>query len=53
MRLYKDEEWDTLPHIIWTSDDTWDSCIASQNLRIGPNTMGILTTGSLMKKGNI
>ena len=24
LRPYTDQEWDTLPHVIWTSDVTWD-----------------------------
>ena len=24
MRPYTDDEWDTLPHVVWTADTTWD-----------------------------
>ena len=27
MRPYTDDEWDTLPHVIWTSDEDWDPSI--------------------------
>ena len=27
MRPYTDDEWDSLPHVIWTSDNDWDPCV--------------------------
>jgi hypothetical protein len=27
MRPYTDEEWETLPHVIWTSDEEWDPTV--------------------------
>ena len=27
MHPYTDEEWDTLPHVVWTSDDDWDPSV--------------------------
>ena len=32
MRPYTDDEWDTLPHVIWTSDNDWDPSILNYNL---------------------
>ena len=32
MRPYTDDEWDTLPHVIWTSDHDWDPSILDYNL---------------------
>jgi hypothetical protein len=27
MPLYTDDEWDTMPHVFWTSDATWDPSV--------------------------
>ena len=32
MRPYTDEEWDTLPHVEWTSDIDWDPTILDQTI---------------------
>ena len=32
MRPYTNDEWDTLPHVIWTSDNDWDPSILDHNL---------------------
>ena len=32
MRPYTDHEWDTLPHVIWTSDMDWDPSVLDQSL---------------------
>ncbi len=29
---YTDEEWDTLPHVIWTSDEDWDPCVLDDGI---------------------
>jgi hypothetical protein len=32
MRPYTDEEWDVLPHIIWTSDSDWDPTVLDSKI---------------------
>ena len=32
MRPYTDEEWDTLPHVEWTSDIDWDPTVLDQTI---------------------
>jgi hypothetical protein len=32
MRPYTDEEWETLPHVIWTSDEEWDPTILDHEI---------------------
>ena len=32
MRPYTDAEWDTLPHVVWTSDTDWDPAVLDQTL---------------------
>jgi hypothetical protein len=45
MRPYTDEEWDSLPHVVWTSDSTWDPRILNHN-RPRPFLVMISTTPS-------
>ena len=32
MRPYTDTEWETLPHVIWTSDMDWDPSILDSTI---------------------
>ena len=32
MQPYTDEEWDTLPHVVWTSDENWDPSVLDHTL---------------------
>ena len=32
MRPYTDDKWETLPHVVWTSDTDWDPTILDQTL---------------------
>jgi hypothetical protein len=32
VRLYTDEEWETLPHVIWTSDEEWDPTVLDHEI---------------------
>jgi hypothetical protein len=32
MRPYTDDEWDTLPHVIWSSDNDWDPTVLDHHL---------------------
>lgn len=37
MRPHTDEEWDTLPHVIWTDDNKWDSSVLDSCLTDNEN----------------
>jgi hypothetical protein len=32
MRPYTDEEWETLPHVLWTSDEEWDPTVLNHEI---------------------
>jgi hypothetical protein len=32
MRPFMDEEWETLPHVIWTSDEEWDPTVLDHEI---------------------
>jgi hypothetical protein len=32
MRPYTDDEWETLPHVIWTSDEEWDPTVLDHEI---------------------
>jgi hypothetical protein len=32
MHPYTDDEWDTLPHSVWTSDATWDPSVLDHDI---------------------
>jgi hypothetical protein len=35
MHPYTDDEWDTLPHVFWTSDATWDPSVLDHDITDG------------------
>ena len=37
MRPFTDDEWDTLPHVVWTSDVEWDPSVLDCNIEDQPD----------------